>query len=132
MRQQRGLDRERPDGHRIARLEQFELIRITEHRRPIESEHGIQSAGQGVDRQRRGWSVHERPGAKERVEIGAVIGVTVADQDRVDLVGGNRAQQLRQDGVAGIDQQPEAVVFEEIAAARLAGCRPAATAADDG
>ncbi len=61
-----------------------------------------------------------------------MIRMAVADEDGIDLIGRNGAQQLGQNGVAGIDQQAEAIVFEEVAATRLACCRPAATAADDG
>jgi len=53
-----------------------------------------------------------------------MIGMPVADKDRVDLVGGHPFQQSRHRRITGIDKQPETIVLDEITAAREARLRP--------
>jgi hypothetical protein len=66
------------------------------------------------------------------VQAGAVVGVAVTDEDRIDVGGVDPLQQARHDGVAGIDQEPEAVMLHQVAAARLPGRRPGTAPADHG
>jgi hypothetical protein len=55
--------------------------------------------------------------------------MTVADEHGVEVAGSHPFQQPRHRRVARIDQQPEAVVLGQVAAARLAGLRPGAARA---
>jgi hypothetical protein len=66
------------------------------------------------------------------VQVGAVVGVAVTDEDRINLGGVDPLQQARHDGVAGIDQEPEAAMLHQVAAARLPGRRPGPAPADHG
>ena len=66
----------------------------------------------------------ERERPEQRVQVSAVVRVPVADEDRVELVRGDDVQQPRHGGVAAVKQQPEPVVFHEVAAARPPAGRP--------
>jgi len=61
-----------------------------------------------------------------------MVRMPVADQHRIDLFGGQVQEQLRQNRVARVDEEPETLMFDEVAAAGLAGRRPAAATAEDG
>src|SRR2546430_903985 len=75
----------------------------------VGGEDGVEGVGGGVDGQGWGWVVvGEGASAEQGVEVGAVVGVTVADVDRVNLP---RVVQAGNDGVAGVDEQAEAVFF---------------------
>ena len=52
----------------------------------------------------------ERPSAKQRIEISAVVGMSVADVDGVQLLRRHQFQKARQHRVARIDQKGEALV----------------------
>ena len=52
-----------------------------------------------------------------------MIGVHVADHDRVELVGVVAAQELGDHAGTDVDQHPGAAALDEVAGARLAGIR---------
>ncbi len=63
-----------------------------------------------------------------------MVGVGVGDDDRVDPVGGRRAQFGKQSGqraVPEVEDDPGARVLQDVAAAGTAGFRPGAAAAKD-
>ena len=107
VRQQARRDVERADPERVTRTELPEIQSRVEHAWPVEREHGAQGARQGVRRQRRRRVVAQHAGAQQRVQVGDMVGMPVADDHRVDRLGGHELQQSRQGGVARIDQQPE-------------------------
>ena len=46
----------------------------------------------------------ERSRTQERIQVSAMIGMTMGDDDCIDRFGGNDLEESRQDGVARIDQ----------------------------
>ena len=60
-----------------------------------------------------------------------MVGMSVTDEHRIDLVGVELFQQSRQRRVTGVDEQPEPVVLDEVPAARLARRRPRAAPAEN-
>jgi SAM-dependent methyltransferase len=60
-----------------------------------------------------------------------MIGVPVADEHRVDPVRGRSFEQPRHGRVPGVDEQPEAVVLDQVATARLTRVGPGAAAAEN-
>ena len=59
-----------------------------------------------------------------------MVGMAMADEHGIDL-GRQEPEQPGQHRVAGIDEQPEPVVLEQVAAAGFARRRPRAAATDD-
>jgi len=78
---------------------------------------------------RRAAAQHPRP--QRRIQVGAVVGMPVTDEHRVEFVGADVLQQARHGRVPGVHQQPEPVVLHEEPAARLARLRPRAAPARD-
>ena len=61
-----------------------------------------------------------------------MVGVAVADQDRVNLFRGRVLEQVGKCRVARVQQQAEALVLDEVPAARLARRGPRAATTEDG
>jgi hypothetical protein len=96
VRQEAGLRVERADGQPATGGELVQDVGGCQHRGVIESEHRVQGAGYGVHRQRHRRIVAQRSRPQQRVQIGAVVRMAVADEDRVDLLGREvAAAQLR-------------------------------------
>ena len=131
MRQGGRLDRQRPDPECVAGLELAQVVRVVQHPGPVEREDRIERAGQCEQRKRRCRIVAQCPSPEQRVEVGAVVGMAVADEHGIDLGGRQEPEQPGQHCVAGIDQQPEPVVLEQVAAAGFARRGPRAAATDD-
>jgi hypothetical protein len=106
------FDLEWTDRERLAGLEHAQVARSVEHAGPVEREHGAQGTGQRMDRQGRSRIVAKRASAQERIHVGDMVGMPVADQHGVECLGRQELEQSRQDGVARIDEQPEAAVFD--------------------
>ena len=97
----------------------------------VERQDGVQRSGQRPHRERPQRDGCQDPGAEQRIEVGAVVGVPVADEHGVErrrALGGQGGGHA----VSGVDQQAESVVVDEVAAARLARARVGATSPDDG
>ncbi len=131
MRQGGRLDFERPDPERVAGLEFAQVVRVVQHPGPVEREDRIERAGQREQWKRGRRIVAQCAGPEQRVEVGAMVGVAVADEHGIDLLGQEEPEQPGQHRVARIDQQPESVVLEQIAAAGFVRRGPRAAAADD-
>ena len=132
MRQQPGPHAERADVQAAAGGQFVQHIPIGEHPGTVQRQHRVQRAGRRVHRQRRERFTAEHAGPQQRVQVGAVIGVPVGDEYRIDVGGGEVSQQPRHDRIAKVKQQPESVVFHQVAAARLARLRIGTTAAEHG
>ena len=65
-------------------------------------------------------------------EVEHVVGVHVADDDRVELVGVMAADELRDHARADVDEQAGAAALDEVAGAGLAGVRRGRGASEDG
>ncbi len=104
---------------------------MREHAGTIECEHRVQGARQGVHGQRSHLIAGQRAGAEQRIQVGAVIGMSVTDQHRVDLGRRREPEQPRQRRVAEVDDQAEAVVLDEVTAARLSSLWPGSAAAEN-
>jgi hypothetical protein len=63
-------------------------------------------------------------GPKQRIQVGAVVRMPVADQDRVDIASIDSLKQPGQRGVPGVNEEVIAAVLHEVATARLTGHRP--------
>jgi hypothetical protein len=61
-------------------------------------------------------------GTQQRIQVGAMIRMPVADQHRVNISSVRLPQQPRQDGVSGVDEEPETIVRDQVPAAGLS-CR---------
>src|SRR6266487_1927687 len=57
--------------------------------------------------------------------------MSVGDEDRVDPVSGGPFQQAGHRRISRVDEQPEPVVVDEVATARLSRRRPCPTAAEN-
>jgi hypothetical protein len=131
MRQEPGPDAERPDPEGVAGREFVQVERVVEHARPVERQDGAQGARQGEGRQCRGRYLPQGARAEQRVQVRDVIGVPVADEDRVDGVCRDQLEQPWEDRIAGVDQQPEPGLLDQVPAARATGGRPGAGAPQD-
>ena len=69
---------------------------------------------------------------RQRNEIEPVIAVQMAQVDRVDVIRVDEPLQGTQRSVAEVEQQPEAIVLDEVTRAGGFGTRMAARAADNG
>ena len=67
----------------------------------------------------------------EGIEVGAVVGVGVAEQQGVDAGEVHRPLELGEGAVAGVEPELRRAVLEEEAGAGIAGGRIAAGAAED-
>jgi hypothetical protein len=133
VRQGRRLDVEWAGSEVVARVELDELIDTLQlHAGSIESQHRIERPGQSKERESRPRSTFERPGAQQRAQVGAVIWVTVADEDSVNCVGRHHGQQSRCRGIARVDEQSEPGVLNEVPAARLTCGRPSPATSENG
>jgi hypothetical protein len=130
VRQQARPGPERADLEVAAGGKRVQGVAVVQHPRPVEREHRVERAGQRVHRQRRRRVGAQRSRTQQRVEVGAVVGMSVADEHGVDVLGGRSALQPLHGSVAGVEQQPEPVVLHEVAAARLVGRRPGAAATE--
>lgn len=108
----------------VAGGELVQLVRIGQHARPIKGKHRVQRTRQRVDRQRRGRFLTQRARTQQRVQIGAMVWMAVADKDHIDLLGCGVAQQPRQRCIARVHKQPETVVLHKETAAGTASLRP--------
>lgn len=88
----------------------------------------VSAPGSAYTGQRTRRAATHRPGAEQRVEVGAVVGMAMADEHRVDVVRRAVLQQPGHRCVAEVDDQPEPVVLDQVAAARPAGLGPGALA----
>jgi hypothetical protein len=77
-----------------------------------------------MDGKRARRMIIERSGPEQRIEIGAVVWMAVADDHRIDLIGRDVLQQARQGRVAEVDDEPESVLFDQETAARPARLGP--------
>ena len=68
----------------------------------------------------------------ERDEVEEVVGVQVRDDDRVDVDVVDEAPQLGEDAVAAVEQQVEAVLLDEVAAAGTIRVLPGRRLAEHG
>jgi hypothetical protein len=132
VRQQAHADREWPHAQLVAVGESVHIVGVPplgEHA-VVECQDGVQRTGQRMQRQRRRGLVPQGAGSQQRVQVGAVVGVLVADEHGVDLGGIEALEQSRQGRVPGVDQQHEAVVLEQVATARLPRRRPRPASAE--
>jgi hypothetical protein len=113
VREETGQGVERADVQAAAHGELVQRVGTRQHARAVERQHGIERAGQRIDRQRRCRIITQRTCAQQRVQVSAVIGMPVADEHGVELAGRHPFQQPRHDRVARIDQQPEPVVLDQ-------------------
>ncbi len=102
--------------------------------RPLGGEQLVAHLGrrEGGDRRRRTRTEVARP--EERVQVVHVVGVRMADDDRVDAVTGGRVevgQQRRGGAVAEVEHDAEVPVLEHVAAAGVTDTRPGAAGAED-
>ena len=81
------------DRQHVAGFEVANVACGIEHARSIEREYGPEGTRERVQRERRGRCVAHRARPQERIEIGDVVGMPVADQDRVDRLGRNQLEQ---------------------------------------
>jgi hypothetical protein len=95
-------------------------VGTVQHAGPVQGQHRVQAAREGVHGKGFAWVVAQGPGAQQWIEVGAMVGVAVTDEHGVDLIG----REARDDRVSGVDQEAESVVLQKIAAARLSGRRP--------
>ena len=122
MREQPRLDRERADRERVAGLEHTDLTGALQGRDLIERQHRAQGFRKGVGRQsRRVVNLHQAS-AEQRVQVGDMVRMAVADKDGVDRLGRQDLEEARDDRVARVDQQAEPVVLDEVATTGT-GCR---------
>ena len=132
VREQSRLDRERADRERVAGLEFADLTGVLQGRDLIERQHRAQGIRKGVGRQRGASSSLHQASAEQRVQIGDVVRMAVADEDGVDRLGRQDLEEPRDDRVSRIDKQAEPVVLDEVATAGTASRREPAGAAQDG
>ncbi len=132
VRQQSRFDRERADRKRLAGLEFVNLAGALQGLDLIERQHRAQGIRQGVGRQSRRLIVLHQASAEQRVQIGDVVRVAVADEHGVDRLGRHDPEEPRDDRVARVDEQAEPVVLDEVATAGTSGRRKPAGAAEDG
>ena len=132
MRQQPGPHAERADVQAAAGGQFVQHILTGEHPGTVQRQHRVQRTGRCVHRQRGERFTAEHTGPQQRVQVGAVIGVPVGDEYRIEAIGGDVFKQSRHDRIAKVEQQPESVMFHQVAAARLARFRIGTTAAEHG
>jgi hypothetical protein len=132
VRQQPGSNGERAHRQRLVRLELVQGKRVVEHAGPVKREDGVQGRARREDGQRRRRIRDQGPGPKQGVEIGAVVGMSMADQDGVDLAGWRRLQQPWQRRVARVEQQTESLLLDQESAACRTGRGPGSATAENG
>lgn len=110
---------ERADVQAAADGEFVQDVAAGQHPRPVQREHRVQRTGRRVHRKGRQRVTAEDPGP-QRIQVGAVIGMPVADEHRVEEASAEQFQQPRHDRIAKVEQQPEPVVFHQVTAARRA------------
>ena len=129
MGEQRRPHLERSEGQLAAGIELADLIRAIQDLRPVQRQDRIERAWWRVHRQRAQGNIGPCSGAEDGVQIGAVVGVGMADQHRIE--GGRIIGRERHgDPVAGVDQKGEAIGLDKVSTARLAATRIPATAPD--
>jgi hypothetical protein len=112
VRKKRRQNLERPDGQLITGFEMVDGIRADQDLGSIEREDGIKCARQGVDRERWQGSVRPRMGSENRIEIGAVVRVCMADEHCIEL-GRVVDREGRGHPVAGVDKEAEAIRLDD-------------------
>ena len=131
VRQERCLDLEWADREAVPGRERVERDGANEPLRAVERQDGVQRAGLRPHREGPERDGRQDLGAKQWIEVGAVVGVPMADEHGVErrrALGGQGGG----NAVARIDQQAESVVLDEVATARLARTGVGATSPDDG
>ncbi len=129
--EQRGPHLEGSDGHLVARLQLMDHMRAGHDLRSIERQDGIERASRREHRQRRQGDLGPCPGAQERVQVGAMVRMAMAHEHGIEA-GRIIGRERHRHAVAGIDQDGEAIGFQEVSAARLPTPRIPAAAPDHG
>ena len=118
-----------PDCQLVAGIELVERIGALQHLGSIEREDGVKRARQGVDGERLQGIVRPRTLSENRVQVGTVVRVAMADEYRIEPEDVAKGEGCGHP-VPRVDEEAEAILFDEVSAAGPATTGIAATAPD--
>src|SRR5688500_760687 len=102
-----------------------------QHLGPIERQHGIECAGRRVHGERGQGTVRPRPGSQDGVQVGAVVGVGMAHEDRIEREPVTDRER-RGDPVSGVNEESESIGLDEVATTGATTTGAPATSPDHG